>query len=120
MLTKTDASIVLIVPTQSYKNSQSLFGCNICMLCIDVICRAAAGGGGGGASNTSTQAQSTGVFCYSCQQEIAPGKFVRCLERKYHSACLRCYSCKALLGASAEIYKKDNEPHCSACGKFKD
>ncbi len=73
-------------------------------------------GSGSGAIDTSAD---TGVYCHGCRQMIGAGKFVHCLERKFHTTCLKCVSCRTVLTPNDNIYNKDGEPACESCGKFR-
>lgn len=44
---------------------------------------------------------------------------MRCIERPYHIACLKCGQCQKVLGAGDEIYKKNDQPHCADCVRMK-
>jgi hypothetical protein len=44
---------------------------------------------------------------------IGVGKFVRCLDRKYHTACLKCVVCRSVLGPEDDIFNKGGDPACS-------
>jgi hypothetical protein len=63
---------------------------------------------------------STGVYCHGCRQMIGAGKFVHCLDNKFHVNCLKCRDCQTLLTPQDEIYNKGGEPACAQCGKYKD
>jgi hypothetical protein len=130
------------VPFMTAKNKEFHKGCMKCEMChkaineyadVDgakIVCLACAnqydfdgrgassgGGDGGGAIDTSAD---TGVYCHACRQMIGVGKFVRCLDRKYHTACLKCVMCRSVLGPEDDIFNKGGDPACANCGKYKD
>lgn len=54
--------------------------------------------------------------CHGCEKMIIPSEVTLTIgDTNYHTNCLKCFKCSKVLGATDEIYSKEDKFSCGKC-----